>query len=305
MGGPRWAHLATLASVCVAGGLMLAKGFVWQASGSAAILASFADSAIDLLSSIIAFVGVRMAAMPPDANHRFGHTKAEAISSLVQLILISASAAFITAESVRQITSPQPIEAEGAAFAVMLVSLAATLSLVAFQTFALHRAPSLVTEGDRAHYVSDLLGNSGTLLALLLASQFGLLWVDGLAGLVAAGFLAWAVWGLARRALPQLMDEELSDEERAEIVRIVLQDKEVLGVHALRTRRAGPTRYIQCHLELDPELSLRAAHRITDRVETALRNEFPDADLIFHQDIHGMRETHDAFGQRSASNAAE
>lgn len=292
-----WAKAATLVAVSVATGLALAKGVAWHISGSAAVLGSFADSLLDVMASGIAFAGVRYAAQPADDNHRFGHTKAEAVSSLVQLVLISGSAVFVLVESLRGLLSPEALRATGLAMWVMAGSTVASIGLVGFQTYALRRAESLVTEGDRAHYVGDIVGNLGTLAALLVATRLQMWWLDAVAGIVAAGFLGWSVFEIARRALPQLMDEELNDDERENILRIARADPDVRGVHALRTRRAGATRYIQMHLELDPQLNLLDAHRISDRVEASLHAEFPDCDVILHQDPHGVAEAHDSFGR--------
>ncbi|MEM9232651.1 MAG: cation diffusion facilitator family transporter [Pseudomonadota bacterium] len=292
-----WAKLATLWSVATALVLALATAAAWQQSGSVAILGSLADSFLDVLASVIAFIGVRMAAQPPDHNHRFGHDKAEAISSLVQLVLITGSAVFVLVESIRRLLDPQPINNSNFALWVMLLSIVLTTILVGVQTYAVRKSGSIATESDRAHYIGDFLGNAGTLFAVILAARYGLLWADGVAGLVAAGFLFWSVWEIGRRALPQLMDEELDEEDREHIAALVQADRDVLGLHALRTRRAGSTPYIQFHLELEADMTLRQAHAIADRVEAALRKEYPEADLIIHQDPHGIREAHDNFGQ--------
>lgn len=294
----RWAKIATLWSVVTAFTLVVTKAIAWQQSGSVAILGSFADSLLDFVSSGIAFIGVRMAAMPPDENHRFGHGKAEAVSSLVQLVLITGAAVFVLVESVRSLMSPEPIEHSQMAVSVMLVSIFLTTILVAVQTYAIRRSGSLATESDRAHFIGDFLGNSGTLLAVILAANFGLLWVDGVAGIMAAGFLFWSVWQIGKRALPQLMDEELDEEARRRIEHLVLTDPLIHRVHALRTRKAGRTAYIQLHVELDGGLTLYRAHQIADAAERRLRKAYPGADVIIHQDIFGQFERHDEFGHQ-------
>ena len=292
-----WSKLATLWSVGTALILAVTKGIAWQQSGSVAILASVADSMLDFLASCIAFIGVRMAAQPPDDNHRYGHEKAEAVSSLIQLILITGSAVFVLIEALRHLANPRPIENSGLAVSVMILSIILTVVLVTVQTLAVRKSGSMATESDRAHYVGDFLGNAGTLLAVVLAANFGLLRADGIAGLIAAGFLFWSVWEIGRRAMPQLMDEEMGEEERATIMRIALSDPDVRGVHAIRTRRAGATPYMQMHLELDPEIRLRTSHQIAERVQRRLLKEFPGADVIIHQDLHGQIEHHDEFGR--------
>ncbi|ADM10649.1 cation efflux family protein [Parvularcula bermudensis HTCC2503] len=297
--GISWPSLATGAAAFVATLLVILKAAAWIETGSVAMLGSLADSLLDLLASLIAFLGVRIAAQPPDENHRFGHAKAEAISSLVQLVMITGSAVFVLVESIRALIDPAPLAHANLAIQVMVASIGATLLLVAFQTFALSRSTSLATESDRAHYLGDFIANAGILLAVILTGRFGILWADGVAGVLAAGFLFWSVISIARRALPQLMDEEVSAAERAKILRIITADPEVAGVHAVRTRKAGPTTYIQGHLELDPHLTLKHAQEIADRVDLKLREEVPGADVILKQDLHGQTPEHDAFGQIS------
>lgn len=293
----RWALFATTASVMTALLLAGAKAVAWQMSGSVAILGSLADSLLDLLSSIIAFIGVRMASQPADENHRFGHQKAEAVSSLVQLVLITGSAVFVLVESGRRFLVPQEIEQTQLALGVMLFSIIMTALLVTIQTIAVRQSGSIATESDRAHYIGDFLGNAGTIFAVILASQYDILRADAAAGLVASAFLFWSVWEIGCKAMPQLMDEELAEEDRLRIQQIALEDRHVRGIHALRTRRAGTTPYIQLHLELDPEMSLREAHLIADEAQRRLLKAYPGADILIHQDVYGNVETHDQYGR--------
>ena len=283
----RWARLATGAAVGVASVLLLAKLWAWHVTGSAAVLGQAADSGLDLVGSVIAFGAVRYAAQPPDENHRFGHQKAEALSALFQSLIIAGSAVLVAAESARRLLSPRPLEEPGVAAWMLAGSALATVALVALQTVALRRSGSLVVEGDRAHYLGDVIASLGALAAVLLAAR-GVLWADGAAGLIAAGFLVWSVREIAGRAFPQLMDEELPEADLARIRAIVDAEPEALGHHALRTRRAGRRRYVQMHLDLDPDMTLRDAHAVADRVERAVEAAFPETDVIVHQDPAGV-----------------
>ncbi len=289
-------RLATVVSIIVAVALIIAKLVVWRMSGSMAVLGSLVDSGMDLIASVIAFAGVRVAAEPADAQHRFGHQKAEPVAAMAQTGLITLSALFVLYESVQRFTSPQPLEYGNLALGVMVLSLVLTLALVGFQSFVLNRAESLAVDGDRAHYIGDILANIGAIVAIFLSIQFGWHHADAIAGIIAGVFLLYAAFSIYRRAVPQLMDEELSPEERSKIDQIVMADKETLGLHALRTRKAGEQIYIQLHLELDPDMTLREAHVIADRVEDELRAEFPGADVMVHQDPHGDVEPHDEYG---------
>src|ERR1043165_9858969 len=154
----------TLMSVATASVLVAIKLAAWIASGSTALLASMADSGLDLIASLVTFGAVRAPAPPPDAEHRFGHGKAEAFASLVQAGLVFASAALIAREAVGDFLAPHPLRQEGWAIAVMAVSTVLTGLLIAAQTRVLRQTSSVAVSGDRAHYASDLASN---LIALL------------------------------------------------------------------------------------------------------------------------------------------
>ena len=141
----------TLLSVATALILVVAKAVIWMFSGSVALLASTADSGLDLLASSATFFAVRYAATPPDAEHRFGHGKAEAFASLIQAGLVFASAALIGQEAVRHLLSPQPVNNETWGMAVMGLSIVLTAGLIWAQTLLLRRAASVAVSGDRVH----------------------------------------------------------------------------------------------------------------------------------------------------------
>lgn len=282
-----WARAATTIAVCSALVLAGIKLVAWLITGSAAVLGSLADSSIDLFGSLVAATAVRYAALPPDENHRFGHQKAEALTALGQVALIAASASLVTWESVQRLLIPQPIERPAYAIAALAVSLCVTLGLVAFQTFAIRKSGSLVIQGDRAHYMGDVIANGGALLAVIIGVYFAFPQADALAGLLAGIFLVIAGWQVATQAIPQLMDEELPEADHALIEQILTDDVDVQGHHALRTRRAGGRRFIQVDIQIDPDLSFRAAHAISDRIELAIEQAFPDADVIVHADPAG------------------
>ena len=279
-----WKRRVTSCAVGVAITLIVTKLAAWVMSGSVAILASLADSGLDLLSSFTAFAAVRIAAVPPDDNHRFGHQKAEAVSALLQTAVIAASATLITFESMGRLFDPQPIDRASIALGALILSVVLTFFLVTLQTIAVRRTDSLVLKADRAHYVGDVLANLGALLAVFLSAQLGLLRADAVAGLMAAGFLFWSMKEVASQALPQLMDEELPDSERQEIIAVIKADPNIMSYHGLRTRRAGSLRFIQVDIELPGQMTLRDAHDVSSRLSSALQRACPGADVIIHKD---------------------
>ncbi|MFN3583715.1 cation diffusion facilitator family transporter [Phenylobacterium sp.] len=282
----------TALSVATAAILVTMKAAVWTVSGSTALLASMADSALDLAASLTTFFAVRYAHAPPDAEHRFGHGKAEAFASLMQGGLVFASAALVAREAIGNLIDPQPIRQEGWAVAVMAVSIVLTLLLVAAQTRVLKKTASVAVSGDRAHYFSDLASNLIALAGIGAAAWFGIEGFDAVAALAVAALLLWGAIGVFREASGQLMDRELSDEARAEIVRLVTADATLTDVHQLRTRASGPFVHIQMHVDLDPDLTLEAAHRSIVAAEKRILERFPAADILIHADPRGRAEPH-------------
>ena len=281
-----------LLSVATAAILIVVKAIAWQASGSVAILASLSDSALDLVASLITVYAVRYAAEPPDAEHRFGHGKAEAFSSLMQGGLVFASGALVGREAINAWLHPQPVEHGLAGVAVMAISIALTLALITAQTRVVKASGSIAISGDRAHYAADLASNAVALVGVGAAAWLGLPWVDAVAGLIVALWLIWGAVGVFREASHQLMDRELPDEDREKIVALVTADPNVLGVHQLRTRASGPYVHIQMHADLAGDISLAEAHAIIVAAENRVLDAFPAADLIIHGDPRGLAEKH-------------
>ena len=299
--GARLAQIAASLSLVVALTLIIAKVIGVALSGSVGLLASLADSSLDLLASAIAFFGVRWAANPADANHRYGHAKAEAIAALAQAVIISVSALLILREALARMVDPTPLSHAGVAIGVMVLSIVLTAGLAAFQTYALRKSGSLAIEADRAHYIGDLASNAGVLLAIGAAHYLGWIRADALAALSVTAFLVLSAFSIVRKSLPQLMDEEMDADDRRRILSVAEAHPAARGVHALRTRKAGNEAFIQFHLELDPSLSLLEAHQVSDEIERQLHLEFERADITIHQDPHGQDESHDAFGRTATA----
>jgi cation diffusion facilitator family transporter len=286
------ARVTTL-SVLVALGLSAVKLWGWRATGSTALLASFGDSALDLVAAGLTYWAVRYAVAPPDDDHRFGHGKAEAFASLWQAGLMLVSAALIGREAAVRLVDPRPIQAEGAAAAIMGVSIVMTLVLLAVQARVIAATGSLAVKGDRAHYAADLASNLAALAGIGAARLSGDARFDAAGGLFVAAWLAWGAYGLVRESSHHLMDRELSDAERDAIRRVALDDPQVIGVHQLKTRASGPSIHVQMHMELDPYQTLEAAHVTVHAAEQRIRRAFPGCDVLIHADPAGLSEDHD------------
>jgi len=283
---------ATALSVAIALILVTTKLAAWWVSGSIALLASLADSALDLAASLTTFFAVRYAAAPADAEHRYGHGKAEAFASFLQSLFIAFSAAWLLYEAGKRIIDPQPVTQGGWALGVMVLSIVLTTILIWAQSRAIDKTGSIAVSGDRAHYISDLAANLAVIAGIILAAFFAVTRADPIIAILVAIWLFWSAWGVARGALDHLLDRELPDEERAKIKALAMEDPKMLDVHQLRTRAAGPLVHIQFHADLNPDLTLDQAHQILVACERRLIAEYPAADILIHPDPQGRAEPH-------------
>jgi ferrous-iron efflux pump FieF len=291
----RLMRLASLASVGAALVLIAIKFVAFLETGSVSLLSTLFDSALDAGASIVTLIAVRHSLVPADAEHRFGHGKAEPLAGLVQVAFILGSSLVLLTEVIDHFLHPQPVQSPEIGILVMAISMAVTLMLVALQRHVVRKTGSVAIKADSAHYGSDFLVNASVVVALLLSAKFGWLWIDPAIGLAIAIFIALAAVKIGREALDMLMDREMDEAERSRIKEIVRGHGEVLNLHDLRTRVAGRDRFIQFHLELDGGLSLTDAHRISDAVEADIRAAFPEAEVIIHEDPAGVVERRATF----------
>ncbi|AQR61067.1 cation-efflux pump [Brevundimonas sp. LM2] len=276
-------------SVGVAVVLIALKAFALGASGSISILASLADSALDLIASLTTFYAVRWAARPQDASHRHGHGKGEAMAALVQAGLVFASAAFIGWEAILRIFDPYPVSGGVWAVGVVLISMVLTGGLVWLQTRSLKASGSMAVSADRAHYAADLAASVVVLIGVVSGAWLRAPGLDAAAGLVVAVWLFWGAYGVLKAAGDQLLDREVPEADRVALTQAVLSDPRVEGVHQLRTRMSGNRLLAQMHIDLDPTLSFEAAHALVVEAERRVTAAFPDSEVLIHADPRGVR----------------
>ncbi len=279
----RLLRLAIYASVGTASALILAKVIAWLWTDSVSLLASLVDSTLDVAASLINLMAVRHALQPADAQHRFGHGKAESLAGLGQATFIAGSAGFIFLQAIGHLFHPQVPQAIDIGIGVMCFSILATLALVIFQHHVVRETGSTAIKADSLHYKTDLLMNFSVIAALLL-SVFGWPGFDPLIAMGIVAFILHSAWEIAQEAIQHLMDHELPQEERVRIRELACSHPKVRGMHDLRTRRSGTTNFIQLHLEMDDNLTLIRAHEIADKVEAMLLEAFPGAEVIIHED---------------------
>jgi len=274
----------------VAGVLIAAKLVVWISTGSVALLSSLVDSLVDIAASLLNFIAVRHAIVPADREHRFGHGKAEPLAALGQSAFLVGSAVLLMFEAVRRLVSPAPVQDPTAGIAVMVFSIIVTLGLVTYQRHVVRHTGSLAIGADELHYRSDLALNLGVIATLAIGSLFRVPLLDPLFGGAVGLWIIYSAAKIARLSLVQLMDQELPDSERARVRAIAESHPDVTAVHDIRTRVAGPTAFIQLHLEMDAGITLLRAHEISDSVEAELQAAFPHAEIMIHEDPEGIEE---------------
>lgn len=248
------------------------------------MLASLIDSLMDAGASLINLFAVRYSLAPPDAEHRFGHGKAESLAGLAQATFIAGSAVFLILESVDRLLHPQALAQLSIGIAVMGFAVLATLALLSVQRYVVRRTGSTAIRADALHYASDLLTGSATMLALVLALLFGWTGLDAWFAIGIAAYILYGAWGIGADAFQVLLDRELPAAQRQRIKELARAHPQVCNVRGLRTRQSGTAIILQMNLELDGALSLSDAHRIAEEVEAQILRAFPNADVTIHQD---------------------
>lgn len=293
----RLTRSAALASAGVAVLLLGLKTWAAAATGSVAMLASLADTGLDLVASLMTLYAVGFAAQPADEDHRFGHGKAEAIAALMQTLLIIGSAIAIMWRAVLSFGQTDLPRAPEVGIGVSAVGIALTLALVAWQRNVVARTGSIAIATDSLHYQSDLLLNGTVIAAFVIDVLLGVHGADAFLGIVIALWIAWSAIKSAREAVDMLMDREWPAEKRALLLKVAREVPGVEGVHDIRTRSSGITDFIQFHIWLDPQMPVGEAHEIVDRIELRVANAFPGAEIFIHIDPLGH---YDANSQTAA-----
>lgn len=278
---------AARASVGVALALIAVKLWALWATGALSIAASLADSTMDLIMSAGAMLAVRYAALPPDDDHAFGHTSAEDLTAFVQSLFLTAAAIGLVVSAISRLMAETPpaLASEGAGIAAMVVSMALTGALVLWQGHVARRTGNRVIAADRLHYLADLLPALGAIAALVASRLWGLWQLDALVALVAAVVLARGAWTIGRGAWDALMDRRADPEVLDGIASIASSWPGVRGWHDLKTRTAGSRIFVNLHIELDGDQSLREAHDIGAALRRAILDAYPQADVIIHKDV--------------------
>ena len=264
--------------------LITLKVVAGAVTGSIAIITEAVHSSIDLLASIVAYLSLRKADEPADAEHQYGHAKAENLAAAIEGMLILVGAGVIVYESSRRLATSGEIENIGFGIGVIAISAVVNLlvSTYLYRQARAHDSPAL--EGDAAHLRADAATSLAVLLGLVLIEVTGFEQLDSIVALMVASAIVYTGVRILSRSSRVLMDEALPQDE-LDVVRKLIADypgPELEGFHKLRGRRAGSARYIDLHLQFTAGTSLERAHAVAHELQADVRQRIPAADLLVH-----------------------
>lgn len=261
--------------------IKLAAGAI---TGSIAILTEAVHSLIDLVASVVAFVSVRKADEPADAEHPYGHEKVESLAATIEGMLILIGAGIIVYEATHRLVVGSQVETLGVGIAVMGFSVLANLgvSSVLSRQARMHESPAL--EGDAAHLRTDALTSAGVLAGLVLVQVTGVVAFDSITALLVAVAIVTAGLRIIRRSSGVLVDEVLPEDEmdRIEAAIAAARTPEVAGYHKLRARRAGSRRHIDMHVQYRSGTSLERAHELAHAMRAEIEAAIPRSEVLIH-----------------------
>jgi cation diffusion facilitator family transporter len=270
-------------SILVAVVVLILKLLAYLMTGSVALLSDAIESIVNVATAIAAFIAIRLSAKPADAEHPYGHHKAEYFSAVLEGVLIVIAAIAILREAYFAFLSPRQLDAPWLGLAVNATALAINSgwAWVLIRQGRERKSPALVADGR--HLLTDVISSVGVLGGVSLAAITGWAALDpALAALVALNII-WSGWGLVKESIGGLMDEAVPQVTLARIREIISANAEgAIEAHDLRTRHAGRMMFIDFHLVVPGSMSVSAAHDICDRIEKAVKEEFPDALISIH-----------------------
>ena len=275
----RLALLGVFVGVAVLG----LKYAAYLVTGSVALYSDALESVINVATALAAFFAVRLSAVPPDANHPYGHNKAEYLSAVLAGALIVVAALAIMRKAYLGYVEPVPLDApaSGLALNASASALNGIWCWVLFRNGKGSRSPALLA--DARHLLTDLITSAGVLAGVAVVALTGLLVLDSVIAIFVAIYILWSGWGLVRQSIGGLMDEAVSEDVLGQIRKAISATADgAIEAHDLRTRHAGRVTFIQFHLVVPGSMSVAESHAICDRIEAALKDAVPDATVTIH-----------------------
>jgi len=281
-GGPS-APTYALLSVATALVTITLKLIAWKLTGSVGLLSDAIESFVNLLAALVAFWALMVARKPADSEHAFGHTKAEYLAGGFEGMAIIAAAAGIAAAAVDRLFHLQPLTDVGAGVLVSVAASAVNGVVALILLRAGRRLDSITLRADAWHLLTDVWTSAGVLAGVGLVWATGWLVLDPIVALLVAANIVWTGMRLLHETGQGLLDRALNEEELKKID-AVLESYRPRGVefHELRTRAAGPRRFVQMHVLVPGSWSVQKGHDLLEEVEQTLTGVLPGASVITH-----------------------
>ena len=273
------AKLSITTAVC----LSIMKFIVGLLTGSMAVLSSAIDSMLDILMSGVNFLAIRHAEQPADDDHAYGHGKFETMAALVQSLVIGGSGVWILIESVRRLMSRTDPSQLGKGVIVLLVSVAASWLISRYLVRVARETDSPALHADSLHFAMDVYTNLALTGGLAVMYIFNLTWLDSLLSLLVGGYILTEALKLARRAIGDVLDEQLPEPIRLQIEEIIRRHgNDTYSCHNLRTRKSGSRKIIDFHLTICKHLTVDESHHVTEVLEQEIEEQISNADITIH-----------------------
>ncbi len=277
--------VATLAawSIFVAFAVLGLKAGAWWMTGSIALYSDALESIVNVIASGAALWAIRVSYMPADDDHQHGHHKAEYFSAVLEGVLIVVAALMIFAAAWDALRMPRAMEQPWAGMAVNGLACLVNLvwATILIRVGRAERSPALVADGH--HIMTDVVTSVGVIAGLIAAVATGFAILDPLLAILVAINILYQGWQVISSSLSGLMDRAVPTEENMRIREIIsVNSKGALEVHDLKTRIAGRATFIEFHLIVESDMTVRESHVICDRIEDALKAEIPSVRVIIH-----------------------
>lgn len=272
-----------LASLGVALAVLALKASAYWLTGSVALLSDALESIINVAVAAVAYYTLQVSVQPPDANHPFGHHKAEYFSAALEGAFIMVAALVIFREAYSAFAQPKELTSPAIGLAVNVVASVIN-GVWGWRLLAMakrERSPALIA--DARHVLSDVVSSVAVVAGVALAVVTGFYILDAVIAALAGAYIIFSGWRLIRGSVGGLMDEAVDPEKLAAIRACISKEAEgAIEAHDLQTRQAGPVTFIQFHLVVPADMTVSAAHDICDRIEEKLLEHAPGAHVTIH-----------------------
>jgi cation diffusion facilitator family transporter len=259
------------------------KLFVGMISGSAAVLSEGLHSFLDLVSASVSFFTVKEAGKPADAEHPFGHGKIETLSSLVEAILLVVAAGLMIYEGTQQFIHPKPLHYQGLAMVTIFVSTVISYLMYRYNLRVAETVESSALHLNALHFLTDVLASVAILIGLVVIKLTGWLMIDAILAFAVAAYILVVSARQVKRAVMELLDAQLPEEEIEQIKALLRGfEEDLIEAHDLRTRKSGATRHIDFHLVCCGTMTVNESHAVCDEIEGKILKKFPAASVNIH-----------------------